>query len=312
MVTLNLLVTPIAQEMFFDTICFGSVYTWNGKEYDRSGAYTETLVSEVTGCDSIVTLMLKVNDILTSTETVEICFGGSFQFGETTITEAGEYKETFVTADGCDSVVTLNAIVLPDYRKTYNEVICQGEEFTGHGFNNVTRAGTYTLDLKSVTGCDSTITLNLTVLSGDTTRIEQTITTEDLPYEYQGKVYPEGTVPGVYIDTINISTGNCDDVIILTLTIEEVVGVDNVIISDLTMVPNPVRVAEELTISGEFTEAERQGLMVTIFNAIGQKVYEAEPDNYPIVVDGLYQRGVYVVRVVTGVGDVHQGKVIVE
>ena len=311
-VTLNLLVTPIAQEMFFDTICFGSVYTWNGKEYDRSGAYTETLVSEVTGCDSIVTLMLKVNDVLTSTETVEICFGGSFQFGETTITEAGEYKETFVTADGCDSVVTLNAIVLPDYRKTYNEVICQGEEFTGHGFNNVTRAGTYTLDLKSVTGCDSTITLNLTVLSGDTTRIEQTITTEDLPYEYQGKVYPEGTAPGVYIDTINISTGNCDDVIILTLTIEEVVGVDNVIISDLTMVPNPVRVAEELTISGEFTESERQGLMVTIFNAIGQKVYEAEPDNYPIVVDGLYQRGVYVVRVVTGVGDVHQGKVIVE
>ena len=311
-VTLNLVVTPIVEEMVFDTICFGAKYSWNGEEYDKSGAYTVTLKSQVTGCDSIVTLMLKVNDAITSTETVEICFGGSFQFGDTTITVSGEYTETFTTAAGCDSIVTLNAVVLPDYRQTYNEIICEGEEFTGYGFNNVTRTGTYTLDLKSVTGCDSTVTLNLTVLSGDTTRVEQTITTEDLPYEYQGKVYPEGTAAGVYVDTINVSTENCDNVIILTLTIEEVVGVDNITISDLTMVPNPVRIAEELTISGEFTELERQGLMVTIFNAIGQKVYEAEPDNYPIVVDGLYQRGVYVVRVVTGVGEVRQGKVIVE
>ena len=311
-VTLNLVVTPIVEEMVFDTICFGAKYSWNGEEYDKSGAYTVTLKSQVTGCDSIVTLMLKVNDAITSTETVEICFGGSFQFGDTTITVSGEYTETFTTAAGCDSIVTLNAVVLPDYRQTYNEIICEGEEFTGYGFNNVTRTGTYTLDLKSVTGCDSTVTLNLTVLSGDTTRVEQTITTEDLPYEYQGKVYPEGTAAGVYVDTINVSTENCDNVIILTLTIEEVVGVDNITISDLTMVPNPVRIAEELTISGEFTELERQGLVVTIFNAIGQKVYEAEPDNYPIVVDGLYQRGVYVVRVVTGVGEVRQGKVIVE
>ena len=87
---------------------------------------------------------------------------------------------------------------------------------------------------------------------------------------------------------------------------------DNIAIADLTMVPNPVRVAEELVVVGEFTELERQGLIVTVFNALGQKVYEAEPDIYPIVVDGLYQRGVYVVRVVTGLGEVYQGKVIVE
>jgi hypothetical protein len=312
-VTLNLTITPIAQEMFFDTICFGAVYTWNGKEYNRSGSYTETLVSKVTGCDSVVTLMLKVNDALTSTSTVEICFGGSYQFGAQTITQSGTYTETFETADGCDSIVTLNAVVLPDYRQTFNEVICAGEQFTGHGFNNVTRAGSYSLPLTSVNGCDSTVTLNLTVLSGDTVAVSQTISTADLPYEYQGKVYPVGTKPGVYVDTINVSTGNCDDVIILTLTIEQSkVSVDNVAAVDLTMVPNPVRIAETLTIVGEFTAAEREGLVLTVFNAVGQKVYEAEPDNYPIVVDGLHHRGVYIVRIVTGAGDVRQGKVIVE
>ncbi len=311
-ITLNLAVTPIQTEVVFDTICFGSTYTWNGETYNRSGAYTQTLKSIVTGCDSVVTLMLKVNDALTSTEQIEICFGETYTFGGNVISESGEYTETFKTVDGCDSIVTLIATVLPDYRKTYNEVICAGETFTGYGFNEVSRSGSYPLKLQSVGGCDSTITLNLTVLSGDTTRVEQTISESDLPYEYQGKVYPIGTKPGVYVDTINVSTENCDNVIILTLTIEEVVGVDNIAITDLTMVPNPVRVAEELVVVGEFTELERQGLVVTVFNALGQKVYEAEPDIYPIVVDGLYQRGVYVVRVVTGLGGVYQGKVIVE
>ncbi|MBR5190275.1 MAG: T9SS type A sorting domain-containing protein [Paludibacteraceae bacterium] len=311
-ITLNLAVTPIQTEVVFDTICFGSTYTWNGETYNRSGAYTQTLTSVVTGCDSVVTLMLKVNDALASTERVEICFGETYTFGGKVISESGEYTETFKTVDGCDSIVTLTAVVLPDYRQTYNEVICAGETFTGYGFNEVGRSGSYSLKLQSVGGCDSTITLNLTVLSGDTTRVEQTIKETDLPYEFQGKVYPVGTAVGVHVDTINVSTENCDNVIILTLTIEEVVGVDNIAIADLTMVPNPVRVAEELVVVGEFTELERQGLIVTVFNALGQKVYEAEPDIYPIVVDGLYQRGVYVVRVVTGLGEVYQGKVIVE
>ena len=311
-ITLNLTVTPIQTEVVFDTICFGSTYTWNGETYNRSGAYTQTLTSVVTGCDSVVTLMLKVNDALTYTERVEICFGETYTFGEKVISESGEYTETFKTVDGCDSIVTINAVVLPDYRQIYNEVICAGEKFTGYGFNEVSRSGSYSLNLQSVGGCDSTVTLNLTVLSGDTTRVEQTIKESDLPYEFQGKVYPVGTAVGVHVDTINVSTENCDNVIILTLTIEEVVGVDNIAIVDLTMVPNPVRVAEELVVVGEFTELERQGLVVTVFNALGQKVYEAEPDIYPIVVDGLYQRGVYVVRVVTGIGEVYQGKVIVE
>jgi hypothetical protein len=155
--------------------------------------------------------------------------------------------------------------------------------------------------------------LNLTVLSGDTARVEQSISTAELPYEYQGKVYPVGTKPGVYVDTINVTTGNCDDVIILTLTItQSTVGVDNLSAADLTMVPNPVRVSEALTIEGEFSAAEREGMVVSIYNAIGQKVYEVEPTTDSIVIEGLQQRGVYIVRVTTGTGEHRQGKIIVE
>ena len=34
--------------------------------------------------------------------------------------------------------------------------------------------------------------------------------------------------------------------------------------------------------------------------------------NHPIEIEGLQQSGVYVVRIVTGNGNVHQGKIIVE
>ena len=316
-ITLNLVVISSSREVVFDTICFGTKYSWNGKEYDQTGIYVDTLKSVVTGGDSIVTLMLTVNDAITSTATVEICFGASYQFGDTIITVSGEYIETFVAANGCDSIVTLNAVVLPDYRQTYNEVICEGEAFTGYGFNNVTTAGTHTLDLQSVTGCDSTITLKLTVLSGDTTRVEDTITTADLPYEYQGKVYPEGTAAGVYVDTIFVSNENCDNVIILTLTIEEIVDVDNLRISDLIMVPNPVAIGEELYVGAEFTSEELEDMIVEVFNVTGQCVYRLESAqhsmvNSQFVITGLPQAGVYMVNITTATGSRYHGKVIVK
>ena len=316
-ITLNLVVISSSREVVFDTICFGTKYSWNGKEYDQTGVYVDTLKSVVTGGDSIVTLMLTVNDVITSTATVEICFGASYQFGDTIITVSGEYIETFVAANGCDSVVTLNAVVLPDYRQTYNEVICEGEAFTGYGFNNVTTAGTHTLDLQSVTGCDSTITLKLTVLSGDTTRVEDTITTADLPYEYQGKVYPVGTAAGVYVDTFVVSNENCDNVIILTLTIEEIVGVDNLRISDLIMVPNPVAIGEELYVGADFTSEELEDMIVEVFNVTGQCVYRQESAqlsivNSQFVITGLHQAGVYMVNITTATGSRYHGKVIVK
>ena len=133
-VVLNLSVTPVANTMTIDTICYGNSVIWNGVEYDRSGVYFDTLVSKVTGCDSILTFVLNVQDAIKTDKYVNICFGDTYQFGSQTISATGEYSEQFVTADGCDSIVTLHAVVLPDYRQTFNEVICAGEQFTGHGF----------------------------------------------------------------------------------------------------------------------------------------------------------------------------------
>lgn len=413
LVLLDLTVIPTIRTEVYDSICQGGSLTWNGKVYNRTGVYSDTLVSKVTGCDSIVSLMLKVRDVLRYDSYVNICFGDTLVFGDKEITATGLYEHTFktaggcdslvmlhatvlpdytnivvnavieegevynengflgiskpgkytlalTTADGCDSIITLNlvvgkathyvdvnicngetyqfgsqvisetgqyletfaedsivllnATVLPDLRQTIDAYICKGEVYNENGFSGKSETGTYTLPLKSVDGCDSTVTLNLTVLNGDTTRITKQITTEELPYENKelGLYYDGATKPGTYTDIIELEAANCKDVIVHTLVVELADALIDVMATDLILYPNPVNVSETLYIDAEFTTAEREGLLVEVFNTVGQKVYTTTPAQYPIEITGLKDSGVYIVRVQTGNGNIYQGKVIVK
>jgi hypothetical protein len=66
------------------------------------GNYTATLVS-VTGCDSIATLHLIVNPIVTAKKPLSICESAlPYTWNAQTITTAGNYTATLVSATGCD------------------------------------------------------------------------------------------------------------------------------------------------------------------------------------------------------------------
>jgi hypothetical protein len=114
------------------------------------------------------------------------------------------------------------------------------------------------------------------------------------------------------VDTIVVETENCEEIIIHTLIVEQGVAVDNVNSYDLIMVPNPVTVNGTLYINAEFTPEERDGMVVEVFNAIGQRVYVEYPSIYPIEITGLAERGMYVVRIIAGDGKSYTGKIIVE
>ena len=68
------------------------------------------------------------------------------------------------TVNGCDSVVTLNLTVLPEVPETVeSDTICYGETYTWNGVA-YTATGDYVDTLANVHGCDSVVTLHLTVL----------------------------------------------------------------------------------------------------------------------------------------------------
>ena len=70
----NLLLLPssVTSEPINATICAGESYTWNGKTYSKPGTYTDTLTN-IHGCDSIVTLNLQVNPTYETQDTVVAC-----------------------------------------------------------------------------------------------------------------------------------------------------------------------------------------------------------------------------------------------
>lgn len=312
-IVLNLTVIPLASSVVYDTICNGNFIMWGNEKCTVSGEYRKTVPSTTAPCDSLVILNLTVLEAKTTDLTVNICHGEHYMLGDQKITETGRYEAHFETADGCDSIVTLRAFVLPDYRSTINAVIKKGQEYNGNGFEGLIRQDTYILPLKSKDGCDSTITLNLTVLSADTTYVEKEITTNDLPYEYESLLFDEQTEPGVYVDTITVVMEDGSEfVIIHTLTIVLADAIENVDLLDLTLAPNPLKVNSTLYVNADFTTSEREGLVVEVFNSVGQIIYRDEPVQHPIAITGLNQRGLYVVRISTASGKSYLGKVIVE
>jgi energy-converting hydrogenase Eha subunit C len=94
-------------------------YTWNGINIAAAGTYKDTLVS-ATGCDSVATLISTVNPVVTSTTNTTICSSAlPYTWNGINITTAGTYKDTLVSATGCDSIATLILVVQPSRDKHY-------------------------------------------------------------------------------------------------------------------------------------------------------------------------------------------------
>jgi hypothetical protein len=167
LVTLNLTVEPIRRTNVFDTICQGNTYTLNGIAYNRSGLYTDTLSSRVTGCDSIVSLYLTVRDAIRRELTEVICYGETYTFGSKTLNTSGIYIDTLQNSKGCDSIVTLNLTAKPELKTIIDASTAGGESYTGNGFVGIPPvAGDYTRVEITADGCDSTIVLRLTIITG--------------------------------------------------------------------------------------------------------------------------------------------------
>jgi len=161
LVHLDLTVLPPIQTTINATICSGQSYSFNGNEYAINGNYQDT-VQTINGCDSIITLELEVTPALQSFINETICNGTTFTFFGNDYTESGTYTHALSTTNGCDSIVTLQLEVTPSLQTYLTESICYGDTFSFFG-NNYVASGTYSQILLTDNGCDSIITLQLTV-----------------------------------------------------------------------------------------------------------------------------------------------------
>lgn len=125
-----------AAQTIYDTICKGAGYEANGftlteAETGTAGTLTRNRTLETEGCSSNLTLQLKVNEPVVSTTSATA--HGSYIWNGVTYYESGDYTQTFMAANGCDSVVTLRLTISPmpeaDVTATA-DTICSGDEVT--------------------------------------------------------------------------------------------------------------------------------------------------------------------------------------
>ena len=229
-VTLTLNVNPIFNTELSATICEGSVYTENNFNVSEAGVYTQNLTS-VNGCDSIVTLTLNVNPIFNTELSATICEGSVYAENNFNVSEAGVYTQTLTSVNGCDSIVTITLNVNPIFNTELSATICEGQVYTENNFN-VSEAGVYTQTLTSVNGCDSIVTLTVSVNPTFDTTINATINTGETYAEFGFNESEAGT----YVQNLQTEFG-CDSTITLVLSVNS--SLLDIEQTEITFYPNP-------------------------------------------------------------------------
>ncbi|MEZ5172305.1 MAG: gliding motility-associated C-terminal domain-containing protein [Bacteroidia bacterium] len=214
LVSINLSLLSSSNETITAGICEGESYNLNGSNYTTAGTYTQTIQNQA-GCDSTITLILQINPAPENTINISICEGSSYNFYGTSYSQAGQYQTLVPAASGCDSLITLNLNLISSGEAEINAAICEGNSYN-FGGTNYTSAGTYTLTLISAAGCDSVVTLNLTVNQATSSTTTASIC-EGSVYTFNGNTYNSS---GTY--TANLSNANgCDSTATLILTVTE-------------------------------------------------------------------------------------------
>jgi len=199
-----------------------SSYTWsaNNETYTESGEYTE-LFSDASGCDSLVTLDLTITGPSEGVDVQSACESFTWIDG-VTYTENNN-TATFLLTDsnGCDSTVTLDLTINSSTFGVDTQVACGDYEWIdGNIYSESNNTASFTL--VSASGCDSVVTLDLTI-----TNLIETTDVQQACSEYtwiDGNTYTEDT-SATFILT---SSNGCDSLVTLELTIVSVIETTDV------------------------------------------------------------------------------------
>lgn len=126
------------------TICAPQCYEFYNQTYCQSGTYVRNFTQN--GCPYTATLYLTVLQPSFSTITETICPDGCAQTpGFENVCGPGSYQETFMNEAGCDSIVTLNAIVMSiqaNIVQPVPQIPCNLSPVTLQGIGSTTGPGT--------------------------------------------------------------------------------------------------------------------------------------------------------------------------
>ncbi|MFV0591315.1 MAG: gliding motility-associated C-terminal domain-containing protein, partial [Draconibacterium sp.] len=218
---INLTVNDSREQTFTASSC--DSYELNDSVYTESGRYIQYLKTE-DGCDLTITLNLTILKSTMAIIDTTVC--SRLTINNETFTQSGTYRQTMPNAVGCDSTLIIRLTVNHPTYATDVQTAC--DEFTWIDGNTYTESNnTATYILENAAGCDSIVSLDLTILNSTS----KTIVASDCEsYTINGESYYE---TGIYEQHLTNAAG-CDSTLIIDVTI----GDDEV----------PVAVCNDLTV----------------------------------------------------------------
>ena len=169
---------------------------------------TSTLVGPIS-----FTTLCPPTPVMGDTLKKNICPGGGFFWEGMLYDTTDLYVDTLTSVQGCDSIAYLDLLVEPAYDDTVSATICFGSTYM-QGSNSYSMDGVYTDTLMSIGGCDSVVTVNLTVRPQNTNASSASICAGDSLVVGSSVYYTGGT----YVDTLTDVNG-CDSIETTTVTV---------------------------------------------------------------------------------------------
>ena len=202
----------------------GVSYQWQYNGHNIAGATDSGYFARAAGNYAVIeskagcpdtSAPLSLSPILPSTDsiTAQICTGGSYNFHGRVLTINGAYLDTLTGANGCDSILTLFLEVRNELTTNISGTICKGSFYNFNG-KHPAATGVYYDTLTAQGGCDSIITLNLTVLPALTSSYTVSVCAGNV-YNFNGVML---NTAGVYSDTL-INAQGCDSIVSVTFTV---------------------------------------------------------------------------------------------
>ncbi|KAB1065157.1 T9SS type A sorting domain-containing protein [Salibacter halophilus] len=187
----------------------------SGAVINNSGTHLDTIPNSI-GCDSIITINLTVNNSDATTDVVSACESYTWIDGNTYSSNNNTATYTYTNASGCDSVITLDLTILNSTSFTDVQTACNS--YTWIDGNTYTTSNNSATDtIVNAAGCDSIVTLDLTILNS--TSFTDVQTACDSYTWIDGNTYT--TSNNTATDTL-VNAAGCDSIITLDLTINAV------------------------------------------------------------------------------------------
>jgi GEVED domain/Secretion system C-terminal sorting domain len=267
-ITVNLQILQPTSASVTASQCGGTFTSPSGNHvWSTSGLYADTLTN-VAGCDSLISVNLSILNSTTATISPEICYSYTSPSGNHVWTSSGAYADTVVNAGGCDSLITVQLTILNATMANINAATC--DTYTSPSGNYVwSSTGVYSDTIPNAAGCDSTIIVSLTVttvnnsvnLTGTTLSAAASGSTYQWVDCNNGNQPVAGATSQNFTPTVSgsyaaiITTNGCTDTsqcfpVIIT-------GIESgTMINAITLYPNPVETMLHIQWSGSANDTE--------------------------------------------------------